>query len=67
MMDPACKVNREKHQGKKRWERALEEGTITPLNLDPYEMIEVDYPMQNRTAKTLSRYWPSIILMGITS
>ena len=42
MMDPACEVNengtREKNFGKE----VVEEGTNTPLDLDPNEVIEAD-------------------------
>ena len=58
MMDPACETNekgtREKYDGNE----VMEEGTSTPLDLDPNEVIEATmklYPTQKRTGKTLNK------------
>ena len=42
MMDPACEVNEKGTREKNDGNEVAEEGTNTPLNLDPYEVIEAD-------------------------
>ena len=42
MMDPACEVNEKGTRGKNDGNEIVEEGTDTPLDLDPNERIEAD-------------------------
>ena len=42
MMDPACEVNEKGTREKNDGNEVVEEGTITPLDLDPNEVIETD-------------------------
>ena len=42
MMDPACEVNEKGTREKNDGNEVVEEGTNTPLDLDPNEMIEAD-------------------------
>ena len=42
MMDPACKVNEKGTREKNVGNEVIEEGTSTPLDLDPNEVIEAD-------------------------
>ena len=42
MMDPACEVNEKGTREKNDGNEILEEGTNTPLDLDPNEVIEAD-------------------------
>ena len=42
MMDPACQVNEKGTREKNDGNEVIEEGTSTPLNLDPNEVIEAD-------------------------
>ena len=42
MMDPACEVNEKGTREKNDGNEVVEEGTDTPLNLDPNEEIEAD-------------------------
>ena len=42
MMDPACEVNEKGTREKNDGNKVVEEGTDTPLNLDPNEVIEAD-------------------------
>ena len=42
MMDPACEVNEKGTREKKDGNEVVEEGTDTPLDLDPNEVIEAD-------------------------
>ena len=43
MMDPACEVNEKGTREKNDGNEVVEEGTSTPLDLDPNEVIEADY------------------------
>ena len=43
MMDPACEVNEKGTREKNDGNEVAEEGTNTPLDLDPNEVIEADY------------------------
>ena len=42
MMDPACEVNEKGTREKNDGDKVIEEGTSTPLDLDPNEVIEAD-------------------------
>ena len=42
MMDPACEVNEKGTREKNDGNEVVEEGTVTPLDLDPNEQIEAD-------------------------
>ena len=42
MMDPACEVNEKGTREKNDGDEVIEEGTSTPLDLDPNEVIEAD-------------------------
>ena len=42
MMDPACEVNEKDTREKNDGNEVIEEGTSTPLDLDPNEVIEAD-------------------------
>ena len=42
MMDPACEVNGKGTMEKNDGNQVIEEGTSTPLNLDPNDVIEAD-------------------------
>ena len=42
MMDPACEVNEKGTREKNDGNEVVEEGTDTPLDLDPNEQIEAD-------------------------
>ena len=42
MMNPACEVNEKGTREKNDGNEVVEEGTDTPLDLDPNEQIEVD-------------------------
>ena len=42
MMDPACEVNEKGTREKNDGNEIVEEGTSTPLDLDPNEVIEAD-------------------------
>ena len=42
MMDPACEVNEKGTREKNDGNEVIEEGTSTPLDLDPTEVIEAD-------------------------
>ena len=42
MMDPACEVNEKGTREKNDGNEVVEEGTDTPLDLDPNEVIEAD-------------------------
>ena len=42
MMDPACEVNEKGTREKNDGNEVVEEGTNTPLDLDPNEVIEAD-------------------------
>ena len=42
MIDPACEVNEKGTRENNDGNGAVEEGTSPPLDLDPYEVIEVD-------------------------
>ena len=42
MMDPACEVNEKGTREKNDGNEVVEEGTDTPLGLDPNEQIEAD-------------------------
>ena len=42
MMDPACEVNEKGTREKNDWNEVIEEGTSTPLDLDPNKVIEAD-------------------------
>ena len=42
MMDPACEVNEKGTRKKNDRNEVTEEGTSTPLDLDPNEVIEAD-------------------------
>ena len=42
MMDPACEVNEKGTREKNDGNEVIEEGTSTPLDLDPNEVIEAD-------------------------
>ena len=42
MMDPACEVNEKGTREKNDGNEVIEEGTSTPLDLDPNEVIEED-------------------------
>ena len=58
MMDPACEVNEKGTREKNDGNEVIEEGTSTPLDLDPNEVIEADdetLPTQRRTGKTLNK------------
>ena len=58
MMNPACEVNEKGTKEKNDGNEVIEEGTSTPLDLDPNEVIEADdefYPTQKRTGKTLNK------------
>ena len=41
-MDPACEVNEKGTREKNDGNEVIEEGTSTPLDLDPNEVIEAD-------------------------
>ena len=45
MMDPACEVSEKGTREKNDGTEVIEEGTSTPLNLDPSEVIEADDEM----------------------
>ena len=42
MMDPTCEVNEKGTREKKDENEVIEEGTSTPLDLDPNKVIEAD-------------------------
>ena len=42
MMNPACEVNEKRIREKNDGNEVIEEGTSTPLDLDPNEVIEAD-------------------------
>ena len=42
MMDPACEVNEKGTREKNNGNEVIEEGTCTPLDLDPNDVIEAD-------------------------
>ena len=58
MMDPACEVNEKGTREKDDGNEVVEEGTDTPLDLDPNEEIEADnetYPTQRKIGRIPNR------------
>ena len=58
MMDPACEVNEKGTREKNDGNEVVEEGTDTPLDLDPNEEIEADnetYPTQRKIGRIPNR------------
>ena len=53
MMDPACEVNEKATREKNDGNKVIEEGTSTPLNLDPNDVIEAD----NETLPYAEEHW----------
>ena len=59
MMDPACEVNEKGNREKNDGNQVVEEGTNTPLDLDPNEKIEAvmkPYPTQKRIGRIPNRW-----------
>ena len=58
MMDPACEVNEKGTRQKNDGNEIVEDGTDTPLDLDPNEQIEADdetYPTQKKIGRIPNR------------